>query len=345
MKNVLRFEEYKQLNEVYSAASFGDVWRTLKPFGWTYRHSNGGDNITFTYNGRSVNGHLKHGNSSDWNRKVDLDRIRDILIADFEKNGDPTMINAIPWEQWCSAIKDPFKSRLKDYDRNTGKLKSEIDMLSKITFKEQLFKDVGVIENEEGEFNLCRNKDDLRPLLDRWYPLYQASKRLGGKMCLGYEDDCDGDFDNPRFGTYLFAIKEDGTLGEEGETGYFIKESLDYEGLGNINTKEEKTDFGTVWYYDAEDGSFRFAVYQYDDDPDSLYFSNLFVKEENRGNGIGNVILKHIDDIAKEKDAARIILRVKKESFVQKWYERNGYTYIEDDQEEPGFVWMKKQIS
>lgn len=344
MKNVLRFEEYKQLNEVYSAASFGDVWRTLKPFGWTYRHSNGGDNITFTYNGRSANGHLKHGNSSDWNRKVDpetLDRIRDILIADFEKNGNPTMINAIPWEQWCSAIKDPFKSRLKDYDPETGKLKSEIEQLSKITFVEQLFKNVGVIQNDEGEYNLCKSESDLKPLLDRWYPLYKPSKDLNGKMCLGYEvDDLDGE---EEFGEHLFEIKDNGTLGKTRNVDYVV-ESLSPV-LGNVNTREEKTDFGTVWYYDAEDGSFRFAVYQYDDDSDTLYFSNLFVSEDKRGQGTGNVILKQIDDIAKEKGVSTICLRVKKDSFVRSWYERNGYTYIEDDQEEPEFVWMNKQIS
>ena len=122
---------------------------------------------------------------------------------------------------------------------------------------------------------------------------------------------------------------------------------LEYEEfvLGNVNTREEKTDFGTVWYYDAEDGSFRFAVYQYDDDPDTLYFSNLFVNEDQRGNGTGNRILKQVDEIAKEKGVSTICLRVKKDSFVHRWYERNGYIYIEDDQEEPGYVWMNKQIS
>lgn len=345
MVNILEYEEFV-LNEGVSQATFGEVRRELEPFGWECTHKSDGDGITFRKGTYKVGGNLKHNASKDIHRFVDintLDRIRLFLLDEFGKTGDPSNLNAIDWVRWN--LKDPFTKELKGYDKFSGKKKSEIEQLSKITFVEPLFKNVGVIQNDEGEYNLCRNKNDLRPLLDRWYPLYQASKRLGGKMCLGYEDDCDGDFDNPRFGTYLFAIKEDGTLGEEGETGYFIKESLDYEGLGNINTKEEKTDFGTVWYYDAEDGSFRFAVYQYDDDPDSLYFSNLFVKEENRGNGIGNVILKHIDDIANEKNATRIILRVKKESFVQKWYERNGYTYIEDDQEEPGFVWMEKQIS
>ena len=214
MGKILKFEEYTQINEVYCAASFGDVWRALKPFGWTYRHSTIGDNITFTYtNGRSANGHLKHGNSDDWNRKLDpeaLDRIREIMIDDFYENGDPTMIRKIPWEKWCSAIKDPFKSVLKEYDPNTGKKKSHLEMLSKITLVQQMFKNVWVIQNEEGEYNLCKSEQDKTPLLDRWYPLFQASKKLDGKMCLGYAVE---NMNADDFGENLFEIKEDGTLG------------------------------------------------------------------------------------------------------------------------------------
>ena len=52
----------------------------------------------------------------------------------------------------------------------------------------------------------------MRPLLDRWYPLYLPSKRLNGKMCLGYDVEEEDD-DKEEFGTHLFVIKEDGTIG------------------------------------------------------------------------------------------------------------------------------------
>lgn len=226
MSKVLKFEEYVQINEVYSSASFGDVWKTLKQFGWTYRHSNGGDNVTFIYKDRSANGHLKHGHSDDWNKKVDpevLDRIREIAIDDFYKNGDPKMINNIPWERWCSAIKDPFKSVLKDYDRETGLKKSELEKLNKITVEKQLFKNVWLIKNEDGEYNLCKSEQDKTPLLDRWYPLCQYAKTppLNGKLCLGYEYDNEDDVDN--WGTYLYEIKEDGTLGDTFKVDYIIE--------------------------------------------------------------------------------------------------------------------------
>ena len=223
MDNILKYEDYIQLNEVYCAASLGEVLRTLRPFGWEYRHSNGGDNVTFIYKDKSANGHLKHGNRDDMNRKIDpevLDRIREIMVDDFYISGDPTMINTIPWERWCSAIKDPFKSVLKDYDRKTGKKKSDLEMLSKINVIEQVFKNVFVIQNEDGKYNLCKSKEDKIPLLDRWYPIFRSSKKLGGKRCLGYEVD---DMSSHNFGDNLFEIKEDGTLGETFKVDYVIE--------------------------------------------------------------------------------------------------------------------------
>ena len=126
-------------------------------------------------------------------------------------------------------VKDPVTKELKEYDRETGKKKSEIELLGKIKFVEQLFKNVGIIKNEDGEYNLCRSESDMRPLLDRWYPLYLPSKKLGGKMCLGYdvEDEYIENLDGKmKFGTHLFVIKEDGTIGAVGEDNYYVVESV-----------------------------------------------------------------------------------------------------------------------
>ena len=34
--------------------------------------------------------------------------------------------------------------------------------------------------------------------------------------------------------------------------------------------RHKKTDFGDVWYVNAADGTYRFAVYKYDDDDDTI---------------------------------------------------------------------------
>ena len=52
---------------------------------------------------------------------------------------------------------------------------------------------------------------------------------------------------------------------------------------------KEKTNFGTIAYYVGK--YFRFAMYIYDDDSESIYLSNVYVDPLARGNNLGNEIL------------------------------------------------------
>ena len=107
--------------------------------------------------------------------------------------------------------------------------------------------------------------------------------------------------------------------------------------------KHEKTDFGDVWHMTSEpEGIFRFAIYRYDDDRETIYLSNVFVGKEHRKNGLGNIILNAADKVAKKLKANTICLKVKQDSFVHDWYGRHGYTNLSIDEEEPQYIWMKK---
>lgn len=109
-----------------------------------------------------------------------------------------------------------------------------------------------------------------------------------------------------------------------------------------ITTRHEKTDFGDVWYYNDNSGIFRFAIYRYDDDVDTIYLSNVFVNKEYRKNGYGNAILNAVDNIAKEMRANAICLKVLKNSFPYEWYKKHGYSDLTVDKTEPKFIWMIK---
>jgi GNAT superfamily N-acetyltransferase len=110
----------------------------------------------------------------------------------------------------------------------------------------------------------------------------------------------------------------------------------------DVKTRQEKTDFGTVWFVNDTENTFRFALYQYDDDLDSIYLSNVFVSKKYRGKGIGNSILSSAEKIAKIKNANKIFLKVKKGSFANYWYERHGYSYFSNHRN--GYIWMIKNI-
>lgn len=108
-----------------------------------------------------------------------------------------------------------------------------------------------------------------------------------------------------------------------------------------INTKHKKTDFGDVWYVNATNNTFRFALYKYDDDADTIYLSNVFVNEDSRGQGYGNVILDSAEKAAEKMGARTICLKVKNSSFAYEWYKRHRYTVIE---KEENYIWMKKLL-
>lgn len=111
-------------------------------------------------------------------------------------------------------------------------------------------------------------------------------------------------------------------------------------------TKTDNPDWGKITVYQNKDNSISFALYTYNDDTETLYFSSLFVDEQYRNNGYGNKILQWVFNYAKTNSFNAIVLNVVKGSWMQKWYERNGFIYVEDctQPEYNGNVWMRKDL-
>ena len=108
----------------------------------------------------------------------------------------------------------------------------------------------------------------------------------------------------------------------------------------SITINKEDAIFGSVYYFNSE--YFKFAIYKYDDDPKTIYLSNVFVNEDNRNQGCGNYILKIADLVAEGFDANTIVLKANKREFVHDWYKRYGYVDYEEDFDD--YIWMKKEI-
>ena len=80
-----------------------------------------------------------------------------------------------------------------------------------------------------------------------------------------------------------------------------------------VTTKHEKTDFGDVWHMSSVPKDiFRFAIYRYDDDKDTVYLSNVFVDNAHRKQGLGNSILNTADKVAKKLKANTICRKLSK---------------------------------
>lgn len=97
----------------------------------------------------------------------------------------------------------------------------------------------------------------------------------------------------------------------------------------------------STWKNDEEGLLTRFAFYNYKDEPDVLYLSNLFVEEASRNHGLGTMILKAAEMVAVNLGATYIRLKVMKNARVRDWYYRRGFDLIAD---ENGYSWLEKRI-
>lgn len=69
-----------------------------------------------------------------------------------------------------------------------------------------------------------------------------------------------------------------------------------------------------VHYYNGD--NYRFALYVYDDDPETVYLANVFVHKRSRGHGIGNNILATAEQEALKMNADTLCLKCLKDSWV-----------------------------
>lgn len=105
---------------------------------------------------------------------------------------------------------------------------------------------------------------------------------------------------------------------------------------------KEKTNFGTIVYYVGK--YFRFAMYIYDDDSESIYLSNVYVDPLARGNNLGNEILKLAEQEALKCSRNSIFLTVLRNSWMHDWYSRNGFSDYAENDEDSNYIWMLKNI-
>ena len=112
-----------------------------------------------------------------------------------------------------------------------------------------------------------------------------------------------------------------------------------------LKTKKEKTEWGYRWYVNDVEERFKFALYRYDDDLETLYLSDIDVFKEYQGQGLGNKILEIAENTARKWNAKRIRLWCNKKSFVFDWYKRHGYEDMNIERDDtPGYEWLEKEL-
>lgn len=109
--------------------------------------------------------------------------------------------------------------------------------------------------------------------------------------------------------------------------------------MKDYDVKRETTDFGWIRKYKFENSSF--CLYTYDDDPYSIFLSNLEVNHNFRNKGIGNYMLDLVvNHISPNLGRKKLYLCVKEKSWMFDWYNRKRFETISKNYERDGYVWM-----
>ena len=111
-----------------------------------------------------------------------------------------------------------------------------------------------------------------------------------------------------------------------------------------VNVKKEKTDFGYVWRMTDSESRYRFAMYIYKDDIETMYLSNVYVEPKYRGKGFGKVILELASNFALKQNASTLFLMTKQDSIAHDLYKKFGYSDFGPVENRKGYVWMKKVL-
>ncbi len=92
---------------------------------------------------------------------------------------------------------------------------------------------------------------------------------------------------------------------------------------------------------------YRFSIYWYGDDYDKCYLSNVKVYKKYRNQGFGNKLLQEAFELAKRYEFNTIQLKLEDMSWQQKWYERNGFKFLNFSKFDSKviYVWMTKDLT
>lgn len=107
---------------------------------------------------------------------------------------------------------------------------------------------------------------------------------------------------------------------------------------------ESKTPWGFNAMFMTSTGESFGRVYWYSDEKEVATLDMLAVEKDHRRKGLGTIIQIERENYALENGFKRVCLWCDPRSWMKKWYEKRGYVYISDKDDEDGNIWMEKEL-
>lgn len=114
--------------------------------------------------------------------------------------------------------------------------------------------------------------------------------------------------------------------------------------LGNFILHERTNIWGRDFIYMEENGFAVGRVYIYNDDENVAYIEGVDVSESKRKNGIGKSLINMLIRKCEKLGVKKCMLWCYTDGWVYSWYQRMGFTYFSEHQDEVGAVWMVKNL-
>lgn len=108
-----------------------------------------------------------------------------------------------------------------------------------------------------------------------------------------------------------------------------------------IQTVTEEDGISTV-IVESEHKAFC-RLFQYFNE-DVLYINWIGVPQYSRSKGLGDTIMRIINDIVDQSDISKIKLAVLNDSWMSKWYEHLGFKFADSCSENEEYIWMEKIV-
>ena len=208
---------YGRLNEAKGAknVAWSDFLSQMEALGFTYDDDKKSPHVVFKYVGGDVDGFSvtvarPHNNGAVSGDAFDNVKNKFIQVGWFT---NPDNYDKFPWVAWYNGVRD---NRVKpDYTQRNIKDANEKYKDASVNPVFQEKNSVCVLKTEDG-CNLCRSKEDRRPLLPDWYEKFGYD--ITGKIpCLKRDNDIE-------IQTEAFPILPNGEL----DTDNMIIESVKY---------------------------------------------------------------------------------------------------------------------
>jgi predicted GNAT family N-acyltransferase len=112
------------------------------------------------------------------------------------------------------------------------------------------------------------------------------------------------------------------------------------ENLSTFVSHRRDTSWGGDILLIRNDGTSTGRLYWFNDDTYTSYIEGIHVSENSRMNGLGNEVLHELLLISSSLGFTKCMLWCSNNSFVKSWYERNGFVYSCDYDDEDDSIWM-----